>query len=434
MFNNTFSVKDFKVTKAQLLIWANRFSSCAFLDTNQYPSCWDINECVLAAGSIASLKAKVGHALDLLQQFIDQHKGQWIFGHLNYDLKDEIEPAPATLPGAVGFDVVHFFVPETIIRLSPGTVSIASHFVDPAIIWEEVCHCNTALSNNRSVIPVLAPSQSKSAYIETIQRLKEHIHRGDCYEINFCQEFFAANTIIDPVGMYLELTGLSPNPFSCFYKVGESYLMCASPERYLMRKGNRLFSQPIKGTAARNLEDSEDDLIRSAKLLRDPKERSENVMIVDLVRNDLSRICSEGSVKVDELFGIYTYPHVHQMISTVSGELKAGTSFSDIIRATFPMGSMTGAPKKRVMELIAAYETGNRGIFSGAVGYISPGGDFDFNVVIRSLMYNRVNKYLSYWVGGGITWYSKPGEEYEECMLKAAAIKKVLHHHAAPFL
>ncbi len=148
-------------------------------------------------------------------------------------------------------------------------------------------------------------------------------------------------------------------------------------------------------------------------------------MVVDLVRNDLSKICVEGSVHVDELFGIYSFPQVHQMVSTVSGVLQTGILFTEIINKTFPMGSMTGAPKKKVMELIEKYETVKRGIFSGAVGYISPDSNFDFNVVIRSVLYNQAERYLSYLVGSGITFYSDAAAEYEECLLKAEAIKKV---------
>jgi para-aminobenzoate synthetase component 1 len=231
---------------------------------------------------------------------------------------------------------------------------------------------------------------------------------------------------VDPLTLYKRLSEASPNPFSCYYRINHSYLLCASPERYITRKGNRLMSQPIKGTSARIKEDAGADDAAKKALYASAKDRSENVMVVDLVRNDLSRICKEGTVQVDELYGIYTYPQVHQMISTISGEQKDGVSFWEILQATFPMGSMTGAPKIRVMELIEQYELSRRGLFSGAVGYMAPNGDFDFNVVIRSIFYNESNSHLSYQVGGGITWYSHPEEEYEECMLKALAIKAVL--------
>lgn len=174
--------------------------------------------------------------------------------------------------------------------------------------------------------------------------------------------------------------------------------------------------------------DDEKDAENKNWLYNSAKDRSENVMVVDLVRNDLSKVCEDGTVKTDELFGIYSFPQVHQMISTVSGTLKKDVSFTDIIKATFPMGSMTGAPKKRVMELIEQYERTRRGIFSGAVGYINPDGDFDFNVVIRSIMYNEATDYLSYQVGSGITWYCDAEQEWEECLMKAAAIKTVLEN------
>jgi para-aminobenzoate synthetase component 1 len=226
--------------------------------------------------------------------------------------------------------------------------------------------------------------------------------------------------------LYQRLSALSPVPFSCFYKLEDKYLLCASPERYVRKQGNTLIAQPIKGTRKRNLLSPSADAQLKADLLSDLKERAENVMIVDLVRNDLSKICTEGSVKVEELFGIYSFPQVHQMISTISGELPATMDFSDVLDASFPMGSMTGAPKKRVMQLINQYEQSKRGIFSGTVGYITPVKNFDFNVVIRSLMYNQTDNYLSYQVGSAITAKSNPEKEYEECLLKANAIRQVL--------
>ena len=149
-------------------------------------------------------------------------------------------------------------------------------------------------------------------------------------------------------------------------------------------------------------------------------------MVVDLVRNDLSRVCKEGTVTVEELFGVYRFPQVHQMISTIKGELRDGMNLADVLKASFPMGSMTGAPKKRVLELIEQFERTKRGLYSGAVGYIDPKGDYDFNVVIRSLLYNASAKYLNYQVGGGITFYSDAEKEYEECLLKATAIRQLL--------
>ena len=265
----------------------------------------------------------------------------------------------------------------------------------------------------------------KEEYLAVIRQLKQHILRGDCYEINFCQEFFSDSVVIDPLTAYKKLNEFSPNPFSALYKLEDKWLLCASPERFLKKEGPKILSQPIKGTSKRIPGNTVSDNKSKEDLLQSNKDRSENVMVVDLVRNDLSKVCEEGTVQVDELFGIYSFPQVHQMISTISGELKKKISFSEIIRATFPMGSMTGAPKKRVMELIEQYETTKRGIFSGAVGYISPDGDFDFNVVIRSIMYNGSSGYLSFQTGSAITFYSDPEKEWEECLLKAEAMKKV---------
>jgi para-aminobenzoate synthetase component 1 len=218
---------------------------------------------------------------------------------------------------------------------------------------------------------------------------------------------------------------LSPSPFSAYYRLFDRYLLCASPERYLRKQGNALISQPIKGTSRRDRTNSENDEMSKSELFYSEKERSENVMVVDLVRNDLSKVCEQGSVEVAELFGIYSYPTVHQMISTVKGKLLPEVNFADVLKATFPMGSMTGAPKKKVMELIEEYEQTKRGLYSGTLGYISPSDDFDFNVVIRSILYNERDETISYQVGSAITANSNATKEYEECLLKAQAIVKV---------
>jgi len=311
------------------------------------------------------------------------------------------------------------------LQLKKDVCIISSLTKDPETIFAEIINC-TPVTDTKSSAVSIQPRITKEAYIQTIGQLLKHIQRGDCYEINFCQEFYASPATIDPLNLYKRLTAISPNPFSSFYKLDDRYLLCASPERFLQRKGNQLLSQPIKGTFKRDTDDPATDEELKKQLQQSKKDQSENVMIVDLVRNDLSRVCKEGTVNVEELFGIYSFPQVHQMISTISGELKDGVDFTDIIHATFPMGSMTGAPKRKVMELIEQYEKTKRGIYSGAVGYISPGNDFDFNVVIRSILYNSTSKYLSYLVGGGITSQSDPEKEYEECLVKAEAIRNVL--------
>lgn len=424
--NCTFRVYDFEATKYKVLNWAKQFNTFCFLDNHQYQIAPHSVECLLAASEKRMISTIAGSALKELEQFIMERKS-WLFGHLSYDLKNEIEALCSGRIDQVGFPDLFFFEPEVIIRLSGDEMNIEAD--DAAAIFDQVEKTvNTPLPPSDSIVEI-KNRISKEQYVDYVQKLQKHIARGDCYEVNFCQEFFAEKVIIDPLFVYKKLSGASPNPFSALYRVHDKWLICASPERFLKRNGSTVISQPIKGTSRRVTDDMNEDELNKQTLYNSTKDRSENVMVVDLVRNDLAKVCREGTVHVDELFGIYSFPQVHQMISTVSGELKPQASFEEIIRATFPMGSMTGAPKKRVMELIEQYEQTRRGIFSGAVGYITPNGDFDFNVVIRSIMYNDSSKYLSFQAGSGITFYSQAEQEWEECLLKAEAIKKVLENN-----
>jgi len=408
-----------------MLNWVNRFSIFCFLDNHQYQIEPHSLECILAAGVKRQFMSQAGDAFEKFQSFIAEKKS-WLFGHLGYDLKNEIEALTSSHPDYIKFPDIFFFELEIIFRLTEKKITIEG-VDDAGKIYEEINNMpppglQTTVNWKLSIQERI----SKKEYIGIIKKLRDHIHRGDCYEINFCQEFFAENVEIDPLVVFKKLSAISPNPFSALYKLNENYLVCASPERYLKKQGNKILSQPIKGTSSRFLPDPKKDELSKVQLHSSEKDRSENVMVVDLVRNDLSRICKEGKVKVDELYGIYSFPQVHQMISTISGELRDGVTFTEIIKSTFPMGSMTGAPKKRVMELIEQYEKTKRGIFSGALGYIDPAGDFDFNVVIRSILYNEDRKYLSFPAGSGITFYSDAVKEYEECLLKAEAIRNVL--------
>ncbi len=422
----TFTINDLKQVKQKVLNWAQRFNTFCFLDNHQYQIAPHTMECLLAVGVRREIKTNAGTSLAELQSFINKNKGNWVFGHLGYDLKNEMEKLSSSHSDGICFPDLYFFEPEIVIRLNEKEIVIEGNETEK--IFEDInsLFAMNEVEESSSVKPFIQNRISKEEYLSIICKLQQHILRGDCYEINFCQEFFAENATIDPVQVYKKLSHISPNPFSALYRLNDQWLICASPERYIKKQGRHILSQPIKGTAKRIEGNHHNDLLNKEQLLHSAKDRSENVMVVDLVRNDLAKVCKEGTVKVDELFGIYSFPQVHQMISTVSGELKEDISFTDIIKATFPMGSMTGAPKKRVMELIEQYEKTKRGIFSGAVGYISPKGEFDFNVVIRSILYNAASKYLSFQTGSGITFYSDPEKEWEECMLKAEAIKKVL--------
>ncbi|MFM1898150.1 MAG: hypothetical protein RL577_390 [Bacteroidota bacterium] len=264
-------------------------------------------------------------------------------------------------------------------------------------------------------------SSSPDSYKEVVKRLRQHIIDGDFYELNYCVAF-EASAELDAQSIFADLVRVSPAPFACFVKRGNLYLMSSSPERFLQKRGSVLRSQPIKGTKKRTAEQSEWE---ARELEQSEKDRAENIMIVDLVRNDLSRVCKAGTVKVEELCKVYSFEHVHQMISTISGECQGSMGLQDIWKATFPMGSMTGAPKKTVMEHIDRYEDFARGLYSGSVGWIW-GEDFDFNVVIRALQYDADERRLGYQVGGAITFDSSPHAEYQECLDKAAGIRGAL--------
>jgi len=420
----SFPIDNFIDFRNKMLNWVQPFNIFCLLDNRQYHFESPAFECLLAVGCKRKIEAGNGDTFESLKVFSKEQK-DWVFGHLAYDLKNEIASLSSANYDGIHFPDAFFFVPEIVLQLTDNEVNIFCD-TDATEIFSAIQSSSITIEKK---LPTMLPIQqriSANEYEEVIKKLQEHILRGDCYEINFCQEFFAEAAVIDPLSIYSSLVSISPNPFSALYRLNDKYCICASPERYFKKSGGKIFSQPIKGTAKRNLSNPELDEFSKQKLLNSEKEKSENVMVVDLVRNDLSRVCKSGTVKVDELFGIYSFPQVHQMISTISGDLEDGLDWVDVVKATFPMGSMTGAPKKRVMEIIERYESTKRGLFSGAIGYINPNGDADFNVVIRSILYNKSSAYLSFQVGSAITFYSNAAEEYEECMLKANAMQQVL--------
>ncbi|MDQ2721221.1 MAG: anthranilate synthase component I family protein [Bacteroidota bacterium] len=418
-----FHITDFNNFKNQLLSFEKKFSNFCFLDNHEYHFNKSY-ECVAGAGSINIIKHNTVGSLLQLQTFQKENK-DWIFGHVSYDLKNEIEDLFSKNFDGIQFPDFFFFVPEIVFILSKDAVSIGVYDDNNAKeIFNEIS--KIIVSEKKYETPLLRNRFSHKEYLQSVKKFQEHISRGDCYEICFCQEFFAENIQLDPVTVFKKLSDFSPNPFSAFYKCEEKYLMCASPERFLKKIGNTIISQPIKGTLKRTGSNNKKDKEEKTLLQTNEKERAENTIIVDLVRNDLSKICIEGSVTVKEFLEIYSFPQVHQMISTITGSLNDNISFAEILTATFPMGSMTGAPKKRVMELIEKYERTKRGLFSGTVGYINPEGDFDFNVVIRSILYNKKNKYLSIQSGSAITFKSDPDKEYEECKVKIEAMRQAL--------
>ncbi|MEM1323033.1 MAG: anthranilate synthase component I family protein [Bacteroidota bacterium] len=431
----TINLSDPTGFKSRALRWARQFERICLLDSNndlQYA--YQSTDFLLAVGAQAELlhyvDARIGEdGFSRLRQFCEEKRG-WLFGFLGYDLKNELEDLSSSNPDGIGLPDLHFFRPELVLEVKGASLTIHGASPLAKAAYKELLLSNSL--HEEAVPPQAIDIQARIShqdYLDTIQQIRQHIRKGDIYEMNFCQEFYATDCHLSPFSLFDSLNSLSRAPFAGFYRLGDRYLACASPERFLKKVGTKLISQPIKGTIRRGQSDWEDRQL-AAKLSSSAKDRSENVMIVDLVRNDLARSCRAGSVKVEELFHVYPFEHVFQMISTVSGELKEGVHFIDAIRRAFPMGSMTGAPKVRSMQLIEQYEQSRRGLYSGAVGYIRPNGDFDFNVVIRSILYNAADCYLSFQAGGAIVFDSVAEQEYRESLLKAEALRAVLEKPA----
>ncbi len=412
------------------LHWAAQFSHFHFFTDNglsvDYPN--GGFPAMLAAGARQIVPLRKSQVFSDLQDFYNQNN-EWLIGHLGYDLKNEIENLASQNPGSVQFPDAFFYVPEHLVWFRENTLEIAT-FGEPEQVFKAILATET-VPGNPSFTGEIRQRTSRSNYLQTVGKLREHILEGDVYEINYCMEFFAENARINPLQTYLALNRLSPMPFSVFGKTGNQYLLCASPERFLKKTGSRLVSMPIKGTARRGLTVLEDTVLKE-QLRGSEKERAENMMIVDLVRNDLARSAVPGTTRVDEMFGIYTFAALHQMISTVSARVRPGVELAGIIRNAFPMGSMTGAPKIRAMQLIDDYEDARRGLYSGAAGYVAPGGDFDFNVVIRSILYDAHRQCLSFSVGSAITYDADAEQEYEECLLKAETMRRALQPGGQP--
>jgi len=424
--SRVFSVKDFKRIKKQLLAWSRQFQEIAWLDSNEYDSKTGEYEAILAVEAFTAIKTDYVNAFDKLKEY-QETTADWIFGYLSYDLKNDVENLKSLNIDGLHFPDLYFFQPQKLIFIKENQIEFQYlRMVDDEINddFNDIQNFKIESTSHRSTLKVEARI-SKEEYLEKIRLMLDHIHRGDIYEANFCQEFYAENVAIDSFNIYQSLNEISTPPFAAYLKLENFNLISASPERYLRKRGKELLSQPIKGTARRAANLEEDRKI-ATELAEDPKEQSENVMIVDLVRNDLSRIAKKGSVKVDELCKVYTFKQVHQLISSVTAEIADEIPPVEALRTSFPMGSMTGAPKISAMKIIEKLEESKRGVYSGAVGYFTPEGDFDFNVVIRSILYNSENKYLSFSVGGAITAKSNPEKEYEECLLKAKAMREVL--------
>jgi para-aminobenzoate synthetase component 1 len=412
--------EDIRIFKQKALSWADGFDVCCYLDSNNYSDQYGKYDFLIAAGVNKELSSISGNGFENLKVFFEANQN-WMFGFLSYDLKNELELLVSENNDELGFPDLYFFIPKYLIICKNGVVSV---ILGEEKILESI-YATSHIDTDKEISLDIQARIDQQTYLQAVEEMQEHILRGDIYEANYCQEFFARYAKIDPVSIYLKLTKLSPTPFSGYFKHYAKYILSASPERFMCKRGSKLISQPIKGTAKRSTDFIIDEQ-RKVSLRNNIKEQTENVMIVDLVRNDLSKSAVKGSVKVDELFGIYGFSQVYQMISTITCELDPDLHFINAIKNAFPMGSMTGAPKVSAMKIIESLEYCKRGIYSGAIGYIEPSGDFDLNVVIRSILYNSATQYLSVQVGGAITYAANGVSEYEECLLKISAILAIL--------
>jgi len=422
----TFDLRDLPNFHGKALAWAATFPLCTALNSNDYKKDnYHRYDQLIGVGEEVSIKAKRGESsFEQLKKWHEK-EADWLFGYLSYDLKNEVEALSSNNKNVFQWPDMLFYQPSVVLAFEGEELVVHSLVLEPAEVVAKICEHIVIERGEAIVPPVIESGMTKEYYLESVAAVREHIIAGDIYEMNLCQEFFAENYEVDPLLLFRKLNAIAKAPFAIFFRWEDAYLCCASPERFIQKRKDLVISQPIKGTIARGGTEEEDVRLQQ-DLHVSIKDRAENVMIVDLVRNDFARSCQPGSVKVNELFAIYPFEQVSHMISTVSGLLREEVHFSEVLRNAFPMGSMTGAPKVMSMQLIERYEKCRRGLYSGAVGYITPDGDFDFNVVIRSILYDAVKKYLSFQVGGAIVFDSVPEKEYEECLLKAKGMLEVL--------
>ncbi len=420
----SFHSDDTRLLKKRIHLFAKQFHIQCLLQSNEWPN--SQYELVAGFDSVDTI-SPFENSFEALKTFSEAKK-DWLFGYLSYDLKNESENLKSENFDGLDFPLMHFFQPRFVFILKKDILEIGfldsfNLETDIKIMFDSIC--TIQIKDNHPIEKIILEGRiSKEEYIQTVNTLKKYLQRGDIYEMNYCFDFFANHVTINPTTLFSAINNSSESPFSSFYQLNNRYLICASPERFLKKIGNTILSQPIKGTAKRGATPTEDAHIKN-ELLHSRKEQTENIMIVDLVRNDLAKTCANVTTK--ELCGIYSFKNWHQLISTISGEMKEGMHFTDVIKNAYPMGSMTGAPKIRAMELIEKYEKTKRGLYSGAVGYVTPEGDFDFNVVIRSILYNATTGYLSFHVGSAITSHSIAHEEYDECLLKAKGMIEALN-------
>lgn len=417
-----------EVVKENILLYFADYKNIAFYDNNYYKfdsPLYSEYEIIGGIGKLSEYNPVGINKINGFQTYLED-TNDWVFGFFGYDLKNEIENLSSQNYDGLQMPDIHFFQPEIVIKSKGNRAEIlyfenlTSQEYIQKIIKQITFGKQKSVHKKEFDKPEINQRVTRSEYINAVEKIKNHIQKGDVYEVNYCFEYYGENADISAMEIFLNLKSKSKAPFSGFYKFEDKYIISASPERFLKKNKLEIYSRPMKGTIKKSGNDN--DYVSKIQLETDEKERAENTMIVDLVRNDLSRIAQKGSVHVPEFCKVYPFEHVFQMISTVKGELRQEIHIPEILKALFPAGSMTGAPKISALKIIEQNEKTKRGAYSGNLGYIDPNKNFDFNVIIRSLLYNQTNKYVSLMVGSAITNKSDPSKEYEECLLKAEAI------------
>ena len=419
-FSKSYSLKNKDLFVKKVVNFSSNQTHFTLLNSNDS---FDDYELIIAYGAESFIQSSK-NSLQKIDKYISC-VNDWVFGFLSYDLKNEIENLSDLNKDIFNLPNVYFYQPKVIWLIKGEKAKIYS--ISKKNLnedWDKINSIHYKECTRKSSIDLI-PRTSREEYVKKIKKIKKRILKGDCYEMNFCFDMYSKNKKINPYKTYIKLNNYTRSPMSTFFKLNQLFLLSSSPERFIKRNDKTIISQPIKGTAKRGLNSTEDEKIKE-RLLSSPKELSENHMIVDLVRNDLSRLARKGSVKVKNLNKLYTFKRVHQLISTIEAKIESKTKFSKIINGMFPMGSMTGAPKIESMNIIDEYESTKRGLYSGSVGYIKPNKDFDFNVVIRSIIYDEILKEINVNIGSAITFKSDAESEFEECLLKAEPMIKSL--------
>lgn len=333
----------------------------------------------------------------------------WLFGYIGYDMKNDIESLTSINKEMYQAPDLYMIEPSVLFKIENSSIEqISGEALDITSDLDINSHC---------VVQNLQPQVSRVEYVTAVRKIKDYIKEGDFYELNYSYPLTAVFSG-DSFDLYKKMRTVNPVPFGSFIEFDDISICCLSPERFLKNSGGHLLSEPIKGTSGRSTDPEADERLRNE--LKNAKNEAENLMIVDLVRHDLSRVSKPGSIRVSKLYDIQTFDTVHQLISRVEGEMRENTDPVDVIKACFPMASMTGAPKLEVMKKIEEFECYKRGIYSGSIGYFTPDGDFDFNVVIRTAIIQGYS--LTYPSGGAITGDSDPNEEWHETLLKAKTL------------